>query len=306
MRSRFSRAARALLCAFLLLGAPAAFAASVLVLLSEPGGAYAEFADSLKAERGARGGYSIAVLSRADFSPEALEPHDLVVAVGASALRTLVQSEVKVPVLSTLVPKAAYEALVAGDARRWSAIHIDQPFSRQVALIRLALPDVRRIGVVADADTPQRLQPLREAMTGTPLQLVSASFTGEASLFSSLTQVLEQSQLFLALPDPRVHNAGTVRNLLLTSFRARIPVVGFSAAYVRAGAVMSLYSTPEQMARQATDAMIGWTRERSWPPARFPRHFTVSVNTHVARSLGLRIADAEALRDQLVQQEKSP
>lgn len=305
MRSWFFRAAGSLLFAFLLLGAPAALAASVLVLLSEPGGAYAEFADALKAERVARGGYSITVLPRADFSAAALESYQLVVAVGASALSTLVQSEVKVPVLSTLVPKAAYEALVAADLRRWSAVHIDQPFTRQIALIRLALPEVRRIGVVADADTPQRLQPLRDAMNGTPLQLVSASFTGEASLFSLLTQVLEQSQLFLALPDPRVHNAGSVRNLLLTSFRVRIPVVGFSAAYVRAGAVMSLYSTPEQMARQATDVIIGWTLERSWPPARFPRHFSVSVNTHVARSLGLRLAEAEALRDQLVQLEKS-
>jgi ABC-type uncharacterized transport system substrate-binding protein len=298
--------ARALLCLFLVLSGPVAGAASVLVVLSEPGGAYGEFAEALKAERGTRGGYTISVLPRTEFSPKAVESHDLVVGVGARALRTLVDSEVNVPVVSALVPKAAYDAMVAGDGRKWSAIYIDQPFSRQVALIRLALPEVRRIGVLADAEQPQRLQPLRDALSGTPLQLVSASFASEATLFTSLTQVLDQSQLFLVLPDSRVHNAGTVRNVLLTSFRARIPVVGFSAAYARAGAVMSLYSTPEQMARQATDVIIGWTRERAWPEARFPMHFTVAVNAHVARSLGLRIADAEALRDQLVQQESRP
>jgi putative ABC transport system substrate-binding protein len=48
----------------------AAMATSVLVVLSEAGGAYAEFAEALKAERDARGGYSIVVLQRADFSPK--------------------------------------------------------------------------------------------------------------------------------------------------------------------------------------------------------------------------------------------
>ncbi len=285
----------------------AALAESVLVLLSEPGGAYAEFSEALKVERGSRGGYSLAVRSRADLSAEDLTGHDLVIAVGASALRTLAQSESSVPVLSVLVPRSAYETIVdSGGGRKWSAIHIDQPFSRQIELIRLALPDARRIGVLADAAQSGRLQMLKDALAGTPLQLAVASFSGESSLFTSLTGVLERSDLFLALPDQRVHNAGTVRNLLLTSFRARVPVVGFSAAYARAGAVMALYSTPEQMARQASDVIAGWMRDRSWPSPLYPRHFTVSVNTHVARSLGLRIEDGDALRDRLVRHEVVP
>ena len=285
----------------------AAMAVSVLVVLSEAGGAYAEFAEALKAERDARGGYAIVVLQRADLSPKDLQSHDLAVAVGAGALRAIAQTDSSIPVLSTLVPAPVYEA-TAGTVpgRRWSAIHIDQPFSRQFALIRLALPEANRIGVLCDLTRPYDLQPLRDAIAGTSLQLVFEAFKGEAALFPSLSRVLERSDAFLALPDPQIHSAGNVRNLLLTSFRARVPVIGFSAAYVRAGAVMSLYSTPEQMARQASDALIGWTRDRIWPAAQHPRHFTVSVNAHVARSLGLRIEDGDVLRDRLVRQEKQP
>ncbi|HEY9192278.1 MAG TPA: ABC transporter substrate binding protein [Methyloversatilis sp.] len=282
-------------------------ASSVLVLLSESGGAYSEFADALKAERSTRGGFSLVVLTRAEFSPADLAASDLVVAVGAGALRMLAQSDTGAPVLSVLVPQSAYESATGGsDGRRWSAIHIDQPFYRQVELIRQALPDARRIGVLNDGTHPERLQPLKTVLSGTPLQLVAGSFAGESSLFAVLSQVLEQADVFLALPDPQVHNAGTVRNLLLTSFRAGVPVVGFSAAYARAGALMSLYSTPEQIARQTTDVMVGWFRDRTWPVPRYPRYFTVSVNTHVARSLGLRIDDGEVLRDRLMRQEKLP
>lgn len=298
---------RILLFLFSLLLSKVAAASSVLVLLAEPGGAYAEFADALKAERSARGGFSVAVAQRAEFPTTDLSSYDLVIAVGAGALRTVAQGEAGPPVLSVLVPRAAYEGIVGtGEGRKWTAIHIDQPFPRQVELIRLALPKAQRIGVLTDAAAPERLQPLKSALAGTPLELVAGSFSGEPSLFSALSQVLEQADVFLAMPDPQVHNAGTVRNLLLTSFRARVPVVGFSAAYARAGAVMSLYSTPEQIARQAADVVSDWTRERAWPAPRYPRHYTVSVNAHVARSLGLRIEDGDGLRDRLVRQEKLP
>lgn len=302
----FRRGALAIAFVCMLLADPVR-AVSVLVLLSEGGGAYAEYSEALKAERAARGGFTLSVLTRSEFSPASANAHDAVIAVGAGALRALAQADVTVPVFGVLVPQTTFVSISdTANARRWSAIYIDQPFTRQIDLIRIALPEALRVGVLVDTTQPERLQALRDAIAGTPLQLSSGGFTGEASLFSALSRVLDQADVFLAMPDPQVHNAGTVRNLLLTSFRARVPVVGFSAAYVRAGAAMSLYSTPEQIARQTADALSFWMRERSWPAARHPRHFTVTVNAHVARSLGLRLEDGDVLRDRLVRQERQP
>jgi putative tryptophan/tyrosine transport system substrate-binding protein len=292
----------------LMLANVAAASPSVLVLLTEADGAYAEFAEALKNERGTRGGYSLAVVTRSALTPGDLSSHDLVVAVGAGALRAMANAaDVAVPVLSVLVPQSAYESIATAEAgRRWSAIHIDQPYSRQLLLIRSALPEARLVGVLVNAEHPERIQALRAALPGSSLELVTGVFQAESSVFPALSRVLDQADVFLALPDPQAHNAGVVRNLLLTSFRARVPVVGFSAAYARAGAVMSLYSTPEQIARQAADLIGEWFDRRVWPEARYPRHFTVSVNAHVARSLGLRIEDEDALRDRLVRQERLP
>ncbi|MGV2481743.1 UNVERIFIED_CONTAM: hypothetical protein IGO34_33640, partial [Salmonella enterica subsp. enterica serovar Weltevreden] len=84
----------------------------------------------------------------------------------------VVQADVPTPVLSVLVPQSAFESmLAAGNTRRWSAIHIDQPFIRQVDLIRIALPEARRIGVLFDAADPERLLPLKNAVAGTSMQI---------------------------------------------------------------------------------------------------------------------------------------
>jgi ABC-type uncharacterized transport system substrate-binding protein len=82
-------------------------------------------------------------------------------------------------------------------------------------------------------------------------------------------------------------------------------VLGFSPAYVRAGALVSLHSTPAQVGIQAASLARSVLNGQSPAPSQYPADFTVEVNTHVARSLGLEL-DAAALTKQLRQLERKP
>jgi ABC-type uncharacterized transport system substrate-binding protein len=75
----------------------------------------------------------------------------------------------------------------------------------------------------------------------------------------------------------------------LTTYRARIPLVAFSPAYVKAGAVLAVYSTPAQVARRAVEMLRQWQSGRGLPSPQNPREFEVVVNERVAASLGLWI-----------------
>jgi ABC-type uncharacterized transport system substrate-binding protein len=98
------------------------------------------------------------------------------------------------------------------------------------------------------------------------------------------------------LPDPLVFNKGTVQSLLLTTYRYQDPVIGFSQAYVKAGALAAVYSSPEQIGRQTGEALVRVLAGRALllPLPEYPKYFSVSVNYQVARSLGLSVGD-EAL-----------
>ncbi|MDF3823286.1 hypothetical protein P3G55_25605, partial [Leptospira sp. 96542] len=90
---------------------------------------------------------------------------------------------------------------------------------------------------------------------------------------------------------------------LLASFRATVPMQAFSPAYVRAGALLALYATPQQIGAQvallARDALVEQNgRVRGFGPPQHTQWFEVSVNAHVARSLGLQL-DADDLADRL-------
>jgi ABC-type uncharacterized transport system substrate-binding protein len=138
------------------------------------------------------------------------------------------------------------------------------------------------------------------------MQLVESEVGPQEPLFPGLKRVLEQADLLLALPDAQVYSSGSIQNILLASFRARVPMLAYSPAYVRAGALLALYVTPAQIGVQAASLALAVLQGKTLPErAVYSNDFQVSVNEHVARSLGLAL-DAEALQQSLLRSEGAP
>lgn len=295
-----------------LLSATMSVAASVLVVSSERSAAYEEAAEALMAEleRGGVGRTEVEFVTASDWSQGNDRSSKLIVTLGFEAAQALVSSDVRTPVLSALLPRSSFERVLRASGRKvssqLSAIYLDQPLSRQVALIRLALPSVRRIGVLWGTESLIHAPSLRLLAPSSGFQFVEANVIASEPLFPGLKRVLDDSEVLLALADPTVYNSNTIQNVLLASFRARVPVLAFSPAYVRAGALLALYVTPTQVGQQVASVVRGVLQGKALPssPA-YAQNFSVAVNGHVARSLGLAL-DADGLASQLRQREGAP
>jgi ABC-type uncharacterized transport system substrate-binding protein len=76
----------------------------------------------------------------------------------------------------------------------------------------------------------------------------------------------------------------------LTTYRNRIPLIGFSAAYVKAGALAAIYSTPENIADQLAELTAqSLSAAGAVKQIISPKYFSVSINSRVARSLGVQL-----------------
>jgi len=280
-----------LVCACLTVVSAQAVAARVAVVLSDDTTPYQEVYQVIRAYLDDTSHEAIRVYAEG-LTPAALNDVRLVVAVGVGAAEALAALPEHPPVLAILVPRAWYlktgRARLASSRRALSAIYLDQPFERQALLIRLALPDVRRVGVLLSAEQSSVVNELDSALRAQGLSLVYATLTPDERLITPLEAVLTEADVLLALPDPLVFNRNTAQSLFLTSYRYRDPVLGYSRSLTRAGALLSLHSSPAQIGRQAAEwissAMQGGT-VRLLPPA-YPSYFSVSINDQVARSLG--------------------
>lgn len=290
----------------------AAAAPRIWVALAEEGGPYAEAATALNEELGTDFDPYITHW-RAMFTAR-FEPPDLIVAVGVAALDGALErlgkggdSWARVPLLAMMVPQAVFDARLAANPagrRPFSAALIDQPLGRQLALIKRALPQYQHVGVLSGPQTRLVFDVLeKEALQRGLLLRKTKLVNATEGIYPALKQAIDESEVILALPDPSIYNTSSLQNILLTTYRARIPLVAFSPAYVKAGAVMAVYSSPAQVARRAAEMVRQWQAGRGLPPPQKPREFEVTVNERVAASLGLWIDAPNLIVDDLRRQE---
>jgi len=278
----------------------------VWVVTAEEGGVHAEAVAVL------RGELDVAITAHVDpemLASGAAGPPELIVTVGTAAferslawLRGKSSEWAGVPVLASLLPRAAYEARAAeaGRLRPVSGVVLDQPLSRQMALIRRALPGYGRVGVLVGPQTQALLEALGREARASQLQLAPSPLVRDAdALFPALREVANNADVLLALPEPLIYQAANLQNILLATYRARVPVVAFSPAYVKAGALLAVYATPAQVARETGTVARQWLAGRGMAPVRAPREFAVSANPRVAASLGIALDDADRIAEDL-------
>lgn len=285
-----------LACAWGLLLVSQAHAARVAVVLSEDSAPYQEAYQAIRTQFDATS-HDFHPVYAEGLSAAMLGGAHLVVAVGVRAGEAVAALPIRTPVLAAMVPRTWYlkvgkRLLAEGGRRELSAVYVDQPFERQAALIRLALPNVRRVGVLLSTDQAGLVPELESALQANKLTLAAALLPADGRLLATMEGMLPGVDLLLAVADPLVFSRSTAQSLFLTSYRYRTPVLGYSRSMTRAGALLSLHASPAQIGQQTAETAIAalqGTVVRLPPPA-YPVYFSLSTNDKVGRSLGIPLA----------------
>lgn len=232
----------------------------------------------------------------------------LLITIGTLAARAVSALDSPVPVLHTLIPESTYRSLAPAQTGclQHSAVFIDQPLQRQALLASLLFPDVKRYGVLLGPTSGQRRAEAGSISLAPGLELVVQEVTREEHTVATTLKLFTESDLLLAVNDPLVLNRENAKWLLYTTYQKQVPVIGFSRAYVRAGAAAAVFSEPEQLARQAAE-LVGRAHSGTTvclPGPEHPRYFSVALNLGVCRSLGCVASDEEALGRDILEQEQ--
>lgn len=188
--------------------------------------------------------------------------------------------------------------------RNVTAVYLDQPYQRQLALARLLAPKAKTIATALGPNSQNDLGILKEAARQQGLTLKYETLQESDNPIHKLQPLIRGTDLFLSLPDKSVFNRTTAKWVLYISFRQRIPLIGFSKKYVEAGALAAVHSTPAQIGRHTAELVEQYSHSPTLPAAQYPKYFSVSTNETAARSLRLNIPSASKLNKMLRGQEK--
>jgi len=293
---------RILLLGGLLLQSPFSLAKDVLVVLSQDGPIYQSVLQAIKEQLANDDAIVLDVVPVATALSRQQEP-DLVVSVGAAAMTYSRKRWPGTDQINSFITRPAYQrapVLVGDDGEvppRLGAVFLDQPIQRQLHLAQLLSPK----GRLALLLPPQARGWVIEYQLHHPQEFKRfniAYTSGDENVVDIARELLRDSELLIAVPEPAIWQPANAKWLLYVAYQLRKPVVGFSAALTRAGALVSVYSTPQQIGRQTGENIRRWKQgDESWATGQPPLYYSLEVNQAVAESLGIDQAIVRQLQD---------
>jgi len=229
----------------------------------------------------------------------------VILAVGTRACeRMLERYHPDSRLVCTFLPSATFEQLKrkllpTGSYAAVSAIFIDQPLARQIRLARLVSPGAAKLGTALGSNSLNMRDGLEQGAQAEAFDLLMVELARQDNPVQRLTPIIENSDLFLVIPDSSVFNRAISKWLLYLSLRHKVPVIGFSASYTEAGAAASVHSSAAQIGRQSAEWLNLLQEGSDLPSASYPRYFDVSVNPVAVRTLGIEPLSAELLQEKL-------
>lgn len=221
--------------------------------------------------------------------------HPVYVAVGPGALRTLLSQHLDAPIVSVFVSNQVYqEILLEAGAPELRAVTAIYPEPSPVEHLRLIAAIYRKpisVAVLTSPKTAYLVPALRQSAPRLDIDLKVELVDTQDHINAVLNRVANTA-VVLALPDPTIYTPENIRNILITTYRRNQAVVGFSAAFVKAGALASNVSSIPQILTQLDELLDEFALTGRVLAPQFPRYFEVVVNDGVARSLNLVVDEA--------------
>lgn len=226
------------------------------------------------------------------------EPADdiIYITLGSKALKTAWEQLTDKKIFSLMVSQEKIKKIIGVHSRinDLYGLYQEQSIQRQVFLAQQLLPGIRNIGFLT---TPDNFAALKDQLnhfqseTNYEIQTVS----DQTSLGKALSYINQNSDLLIALAEPEIYNRSSLRNILLSSYRNNIPLLGLNNAFVNAGCLAAVYTTNEQFAKETAQIIRMISYGQPLPKINYARNFKISVNHKVADSLGLYLKSENEL-----------
>lgn len=224
----------------------------------------------------------------------------LIITIGVRAAAELQNHPVDVPVLNVLIPQDAHRQLIGAARLETAAVFLDQPIERQFAVARTLLPSAKDAGILLGTESSADIASFVRAADHFALRLEIARIGRGASSASVIQKLLANNEVIVSTFDREAYRPATAKWLLYLALRQQRPIIGFSYALLKAGALASVFSTPEDIARHTADIVKDWVYTGVAPRGTaFPRYYHIGVNARVAAKLGLGEPSDKLLEQQV-------
>ena len=211
----------------------------------------------------------------------------VLITLGTAATHVVLSSDAATPVVAALVFSS--ESLRRSSV---TAVTLDMPVETQFDWLRKILPEQHTVGVLySPKENQQRVDAATRIAQARGLKLLARPVETPQDLPAALAGMSRQIDVLWSLTDAVVISPQTAQPILLFCFRNKIPLVGLSSTWVKAGALYSLDWDYRDIGRQTGELVqrIVHGAKPAELPAVVPRKLTYAINMKSAGRLGIDV-----------------
>jgi|GEM_PF-2249228 hypothetical protein len=226
---------------------------------------------------------------------------ELTISLGSTALEELLKSKHQETILAALITFQEWKEITSSyqASKATSAIFYDPDPKRQILLGKLLLPLSKSIGVMHSMDTPYFMEGYQEIADALDLKLHSVKTKQATEVPQQFPALAQQADFIVLQPDPVIYNSQTLPRVLLSSYRQRKVIIGYSTGIVNAGSVATTYTTSEMLVDDLTESSLKLLSGESSQFTRYSQYYDIRYNTDVAHSLELEVVPKDQLQSEI-------
>jgi putative ABC transport system substrate-binding protein len=208
----------------------------------------------------------------------------LFVTVGPQATHLTLGAVGEIPIIACMAGSVA-------ELRRFptaTGVTIDFPVETQLQQLHQFLPDRKTIGVLYNpAENREHIEEARKVAQTLGLKVLGRPVEAPQAFPKALASLVKEVDVLWGLTDQTVLSPQTREPILLFSFRNRIPFIGLSSSWTKAGALYALdrdYTDLGVQCGEIAVKVLQGAKAGSIPPVP-PRKITYSVNLKTAQHM---------------------
>ncbi len=219
----------------------------------------------------------------------------LFVTLGSAATAQLSKVVKETPVVfcMALNPMASgFIRSMSSSANNLTGASLDVPPQTQFEALRSIVPTARKLGVIYNPqETEVVVSQARKAAKEIGLDLIGAPVASEEKVPEALRSLDKSVDALWSVADSTAFSSGSMEFIFKHTLRSKIPFMGLSPAFVKAGALMALSIDYQEVGAQCgglvTRVLAG--EHPSSLPITTPQKVTLHINLKTAETIGLNI-----------------
>lgn len=268
----------------------------VLVIMSDNGEIQQKFYSKLKTKLTEN--TLVTQIKSSDITDEIINQHKLTISIGYKSAIAIAKNKTKNNIIYTLIPDdESLRKRVPCDNTTCYKIYINQPVSRYIQLFKNLFPEGKNLVFVTSKENSKKSLQVKAASKNNNFIFKDIRVDKNQNISRTLINKLKNNDVLLALPNPDIYNANHAKSIILSAYHANVPIIAYSKSFAKAGALISLYSSIDNIAEKTASVVNniitdGHLNKKEY----YPDNFTIEINSAVARSLNINIDSEKMLK----------